>query len=99
MPDRIPEIPLIPSPQTDEARAAVGYRWADPEIGHRHKLGGDPDWVQGSEVPSCTSCREPMTFYGQLDSIGEGFDLADCGLIYVFVCFGCFETRSMLQSY
>jgi hypothetical protein len=24
--------------------------------------------------------------------------LADCGMIYVFVCFDCFETKSILQS-
>jgi len=40
-----------------------------------------------------------MTFYGQLDSINDEFNLADCGLIYVFVCFGCFETKSILQTY
>ncbi len=24
--------------------------------------------------------------------------LADCGMIYVFVCFDCYETKSVLQS-
>ena len=39
-----------------------------------------------------------MTFYAQLDSINDEYNLADVGLIYVFVCFDCFETRSVLQS-
>jgi len=39
-----------------------------------------------------------MTFYGQLDSVGDQIALADVGMIYVFVCFNCFETRSILQS-
>jgi hypothetical protein len=39
-----------------------------------------------------------MTFYGQLDSIGDRFNLADCGMIYVFVCFDCFETQSVLET-
>jgi hypothetical protein len=32
-----------------------------------------------------------MTFYGQLDSISDEFILADCGLVYIFVCFDCFS--------
>jgi hypothetical protein len=39
-----------------------------------------------------------MKFYGQLDSIGDDVTLADVGMIYVFVCFDCFTTRSVLQS-
>ena len=39
-----------------------------------------------------------MTFYGQLDSINDDIVLADCGIVYVFVCFHCFETKAILQS-
>jgi len=39
-----------------------------------------------------------MTFYAQLDGVGDSFDLADCGLIYVFVCFNDFATTSILQA-
>ena len=39
-----------------------------------------------------------MTFYGQLDSINDEICLADCGMIYVFVCFDCFETKSIFQT-
>ena len=85
----IPEIKLIPTPETEEAKSAIGYRYND-EAGHRHKLGGKPDFIQGEEWPSC--CGETMTFYAQIDSIGDKYDLADCGVIYVFVCFGCFNT-------
>ncbi|MGI4739893.1 MAG: hypothetical protein ACRYG7_32390 [Janthinobacterium lividum] len=35
----IPEIKLIPSPETEEAKAAIGYEWNDV-AGTRHKLGG-----------------------------------------------------------
>jgi hypothetical protein len=95
---KIPEIPLVPAPETDEARAAVGYKWND-FAGKRHRLGGEPMWAQSPDHPSCPGCRELMTFYGQLDSIGDDYDLADCGLIYVFVCFDCFETACRLQSH
>jgi hypothetical protein len=39
-----------------------------------------------------------MTFYAQLDSIGDEVVLADCGMIYVFVCFRCFQTATVLQT-
>jgi hypothetical protein len=95
---KIPEIRLVPQPETPEAEAAVGYKW-NKEAGYRHKLGGEPNWIQTEEYPRCPSCGEEMTFYGQLDSIGDDYDLADCGLIYVFVCFDCFETKSILHAF
>jgi hypothetical protein len=95
---RFPEIPLTPSPATAEGRAAVGFKWADPMVGRRHKLGGNPDWLQGPDVPACPDCKAPMSFYGQLDSVGDAMTIADVGMVYVFVCFDCNETKSVLQS-
>jgi hypothetical protein len=94
---RIPEIPLVPQPMTPEARAAVGFKWND-EGGTRHRLGGEPSWQQTAEWPACPHCKEQMSFYGQLDSIGDEYDLADVGMLYVFVCFECLTTKSVLQS-
>jgi hypothetical protein len=95
---KIPEIPLVLAPQTEEAKSVVGFQYAGGEIGNRNKLGGEPDWIQGEEIPKCT-CGKKMTFYGQLDSIGDSVCLADCGMIYVFVCPDCLETKSVLQFY
>ena len=92
----IPEIKLVPAPDTPEAKAAIGYRYNN-DAGNRHKLGGSPDFIQGAEWPIC--CEGKTTFYAQIDSIGDDYDLADCGMIYVFVCFRCFETRSFLHAY
>lgn len=40
-----------------------------------------------------------MTFYAQLDALPSGdFELADAGLIYVFVCFDCFDVQALLHS-
>ncbi|MBU0755877.1 MAG: hypothetical protein KJ645_12105 [Planctomycetes bacterium] len=94
---KIPEIKLTPTPESEEAGKAVGYKWNDV-AGTRHKLGGNPEWVQSDETPFCPDCKSSMTFYGQLDSIGDDFSLADCGMIYIFVCFDCFTTKSLLQS-
>lgn len=93
----IPPFKLIPEPLTAEATALPPFKWAGGDIGRRHRLGGRPDFIQSPNVPECT-CGKKMTFYAQLDSINDEFVLADCGMIYVFVCFDCFEAKSVLQS-
>ncbi len=93
----IPEILLRLAPSTSDATEIIGFKWASPEVGARHKLGGSPDWLQRPQTPLC-SCGKTMSFYGQLDSIGDTVCIADCGMIYVFVCFDCFETSAVLQS-
>jgi hypothetical protein len=94
----IPPFRLRPEPLSPEAAALPGFKWAEPEMGTRHQLGGEPMWVQGDETPVCPDCGNRMTFYGQLDSINDEFNLADCGLIYVFVCFDDFEAKAIVQS-
>jgi hypothetical protein len=93
----IPPFRLVPEPLDEEATRLPPFRWAGSDIGKRHRIGGKPDFLQESGFPAC-SCGKKMTFYGQLDSINDEFNLADCGLIHVFVCFDCFETRSILTS-
>ena len=95
----IPPFRLIPEPMTAEARALPSFRWADEIVGKRHKLGGEPDFLQEGSAPSCPECGEPMTFYAQLDSINDEFCIADCGMVYVFLCFECIEVASFIQSF
>lgn len=38
-----------------------------------------------------------MSFYGQLDSHSDDFMIGDCGMAYVFICFDCLETKSVIQ--
>ena len=89
---------LVPTPETPEAEKAVGFKWAGKPIGQRHRIGGEPSWIQDAQVPSC-SCGQPMSFYGQLDSLGDSHCIGDCGMIYVFLCWDCLETKSVLQSF
>jgi hypothetical protein len=101
---KVPPFRLVLEPLSETAAALTGFRWAGEhplgrKIGQRHKLGGDFDFLQRDEIPSCPNCRKQMTFYGQLGSIGDDVCLADCGMIYVFVCFDCFTTKSFIQSY
>lgn len=42
--------------------------------------------------------RRADDLLGQLDSVNDDVVLADCGLVYVFVCFDCFEAAAVVQS-
>jgi len=95
----IPPFKLIPKALTEEAAALAPFQFAGPEIGTRHQLGGQPSFIQPAEFPCCPACGKTMTFYGQLDSINDDYVLADVGLVFVFVCFDCFESTSFIQSY
>lgn len=96
---RVPPFQLVPKAMNAEAENLSGFKWAGGDIGKRHKLGGEPDFIQGDEHPRCASCEKEMTFYAQLDSISDDYVIADCGMIYVFVCFDCFEVHSVIQSH
>jgi len=96
---RIPGFRLVPQPLDTAAADMAKFKYAPPEIGTRHKLGGEPDFIQGDDYPICRDCRQRMTFYAQLDSINDQFCLGDCGMIYIFVCFGCLESTSIIQCY
>lgn len=95
---RVPPVPLVADPHEPEAKQAVGFQYAGDPIGKRHRIGGEPEWIQGEDVPQC-SCGKIMSFYGQLDSLGDRFSIGDCGMIYVFLCWDCLETKSVLQTY
>lgn len=94
----IPPFKLVLEPVGDDARAMQGFKWAPENIGKRHRIGGVPEFLQQSKWPTCSVCQRDMTFYAQLDSIGDDLVIADCGMVYVFICFDCCETASIIQS-
>lgn len=97
----MPTFRLVAEPIDEAARQLLTNRdeHIEPSVGVRHKLGGQPDLIHALDWPTCPSCGDGMSFYGQLDSLpAVEFALADAGLIYVFVCFGCFEVKATLQS-
>lgn len=96
---KIPPFKLIAEPLNEDAKNLSKFMWADDEIGTRHQLGGYPKLIQQEDIPFCPECEKPMTFYGQLDSINDDYCIADCGMIHVFVCLDCNETKSLIQSY
>jgi hypothetical protein len=93
----IPKVKLVTQPETQEGKDIVGYKW-NKIAGTRHFLGGQPDGLNESEFPICEDCKKTMTFYAQVDSIGEKFDLADCMVIHNFVCFDCFTVKAVLTQ-
>ncbi len=95
---KIPKFRLISEPADAQARNLAPFKWASGDLGKRHQLGGEPTFLQQPEWPLCRVCREAMSFYGQLDSINDEYVLADCGLVYVFVCFDDNEVQAVLQS-
>jgi hypothetical protein len=89
----------VPEPLDEEARKnPAGFKWARPPAGERHRIGGEPDFIQADEWPRCPRCGNVMTFYAQLDSLNDEISLGDVGMIYVFACFDCLEVRAILQT-
>ena len=80
----------------------------------RSKLGGLPDWDQDEDAPICPHCKQEMVFVGQLDSIehdeahnphrknsidgDQHYMFGDVGLMFIFICFACQESISIVQS-
>jgi len=95
----IPPFRLKAEPLNEEAATLPKFKWAPDQIGTRHKLGGAPDFLQGEDWPKCPDCGEKMTFYAQLDSINDEFCIADCGMIYVFVCLDDNSVQARIHSY
>lgn len=93
----IPAFRLAAEPLTSEAAELPGFRWATPEVGRRHRIGGEPP-VAELECPRCPSCGETMSFYGQLDSLNDEIVLADAGVVAVFVCFDCGQADALIVS-
>jgi hypothetical protein len=97
--ETLPDFKLVPQPLSYEAEQRLKRPKGVWElIGERHRLGGDPEAMQEWDWPTCPSCSEEMSFYAQLDALPAGPDLADAGLIYVFICFDCFEVHAQLDS-
>lgn len=92
---KIPEVKLVPKAESPEAIEVLGFQPSMEFIGCS-KFGGDPEWIQAPWSPEC--CGKPMTFYAQLDGLAGKFRLADAGLIYVFVCYECFNVEAELQT-
>jgi hypothetical protein len=99
MPKALPMFALIPQPLDEQAKRTPPFEGGPPDLGKRHRIGGKPEFIQRDRWPRCPACGNEMTFYGQLDAVSPEFEIADTGLIYVFLCFDDFEAVAFVQSY
>lgn len=96
-----------------QGQQAVPLAYPD-NVGLRTKLGGEPDWIQGDEVPECPHCGQRMAFVAQIDSVehdsennplrrdcleDQDYMFGDVGMIYVFFCFDCCQPNCVHQCY
>ena len=110
-PEALPELKVqLSECKNGERAVALDY----PEnLGTRTKLGGEPEWIQFEDVPKCEFCDNLMTFVAQIDSIEhysaenpnakiyaeQKYMFGDVGMIYVFFCFECANSKSIFQGY
>ena len=97
-PEIMPEFMLVAEPASEDAKALTYGAWP---TGTRYKLGGAPDLFHDEPRPTCPECGEPTVFYGQLDSLADKdgrWNIADCGMIFVFFCFDCNAACTLVQS-
>lgn len=89
--DLAPEIAkLSASANSDEPWAA--YQQAleqllggEPEL--NTAIGGYPQWIQGTDFPSCPNCSKRTRLLAQIDSEEEaGIMWGDSGMVYLFEC-------------
>lgn len=94
----IPRFNLVLEPKDENAKNMEPFKWAGDKIGKRHQIGGKSEYIDIKDYPLCPSCKNRMSFYGQLDSLNDDYVIADCGLIAVFICFDCIEVKAEIIS-
>jgi hypothetical protein len=65
------------------------------------QLGGNPEWLQHDETPSCPSCSEQMRFVAQFEQCQDATERElmnfGGGLAYVFACGSCRKASFLWQ--
>jgi hypothetical protein len=73
----------------DEAREAWAASTGANVRNVLGQIGGRPAWLQGEEVPSCDSCKAPMSFVAQLEEGPDhktAMNFGGGGCAYVYHC-------------
>ena len=114
----MPRYEVLPEYQVSLSRVpkrekALPNKLTSDHLGLRTKLGGEPNWDEYDERPTCAGCDKPMSFVAQIDSIEHDYPnnpnrvdcfskdqkwmFGDVGMIYVFFCFNCLEAEAVVQ--
>ncbi|MFD8216828.1 hypothetical protein ACFV2U_24535 [Streptomyces sp. NPDC059697] len=95
-------VSLVSSSSADyfSAREEWGNRSGNSLGNVLGQLGGQPDWLQADETPTCPTCTQPMNLVAQLE---EGPDHAatmnfgGCGTAFAFACGPCTQAAFLWQ--
>ena len=96
------EATRVKAPASGETRLMavdpVGVVVTEPEAAPLGRVGGEPEWIQADETPTCV-CGTRMRFVVQLSPEGGGgINFGDAGEGYGFVCDSCpAEARFLWQ--
>ncbi|OAH14271.1 hypothetical protein [Streptomyces jeddahensis] len=90
----------LPSADYGSAREEWGSRSGNDLGNVLGQLGGQPDWLQDDETPTCPTCTQPMDLVAQFE---EGPDHATamnfggCGTAFAFACGPCTRAAFLWQ--
>jgi hypothetical protein len=60
-------------------------------------VGGQPDWIQNDETPTCPRCSARMGFIAQLEEGPTGMNFGGGGCGYAFACVRCLQAAFLWQ--
>ncbi|MBD0742862.1 hypothetical protein [Streptomyces sp. CBMA152] len=95
-------VALAPFPSADygsarEEWAGLGDNDLSNVLG---QLGGEPDWLQHPETPTCPACTHPMDFVAQFEEGPDhttAMNFGGCGSAYAFSCAPCVRAAFLWQ--
>lgn len=94
----IPEFKMILHPLSEEAKELRGINLDSKNICNESKLGGYPECITSEVWPNCPECGIKMSFYAQLAPVSPDYPICSNSTVYVFLCFDCYESFSIIQK-
>lgn|SRR6266481_1970279 len=95
---KIPAFKLVPEPQGDDGKNLPKFKWTGKEIWASPSARWRAKFLTRCVMAKLSNLQGANDVL-RTDSINDDICIADCGMIYVFVCFDCFQSVSMVQSY
>ncbi|WP_327294377.1 MULTISPECIES: hypothetical protein [unclassified Streptomyces] len=95
-------VTLVCSPSADyfSAREEWGKRSGNRMRNILGQLGGQADWLQGNETPTCSTCTQPMILIAQLEEGPDhstAMNFGGCGTAFAFACGPCAQASFLWQ--